>query len=110
MSILATHLRPLIVSNLREDMNPRIKKAMMELFNSIDQDLDEHGYSPDADTTSSVTDEAIERLEAILQSFDIPEETELLIPSRQPIEREEEEETTDMRRFQGGDVDSDEDT
>ena len=109
MSLLASHLRPLIVSNLREDLNPRIKQAMMELFNAIDQDLDVNNYSIDTDTTSSAVDLAVEKLETVLQAFNIPEEIELIMPAPIPLELEEQEkekadeEDDNSTKFKGGD-------
>lgn len=76
MSVLNTHLRPLIVSNLREDMNPRIKKVMMKLFNAVDSDLDLHSYNIETGTVTEETEEAIEELEKVLASFNTLDEEE----------------------------------
>lgn len=105
MSLLATHLRPLIVSNLKEDMNPRIKRAMMEVFNAIDQDLNMHGYSLEGDTASSQTEEAVEKLEKLLQSFYetgvLPEEEFTLLPI--PEKEKEDAPDENSTKYKGGD-------
>ena len=61
MSILVTELRSLIFSNLRPDLNPKIRKACWNLYNAIDADLDVMGYHED--TASSTTQEAIEKFQ-----------------------------------------------
>jgi len=76
MSILATHLRPLIVTNLKEDMNPRIKKVMMDLFNAIDGDLDLHGYNLENGTLTETTEQALEDYDRVMKSFDTVNEEE----------------------------------
>ncbi len=60
-------------------MNPRIRNAMLEVFNHIDSDLDIVGYTLDADppTVSSTTQEAVEKLEHILKSFDFGDDEPL---------------------------------
>lgn len=79
MSILASHLRAILFSNLRNDMDGVLKRKAAALFNSIDSDLDITSYSLDADPPgiSSSTQEALEDLEEYLKTFEkISEDTE----------------------------------
>jgi hypothetical protein len=64
MSLLATHLRSILFSNLRPDMSSVQRKAAWNLFNSIDSDLDIAGYT---NNESSTTQEAVERFESVLK-------------------------------------------
>lgn len=54
-------VKNLLVAHLKEDTDPKLKRAMLNVLNEIDSDLDEYGY----ETTES-TDEAIEHLDNVL--------------------------------------------
>lgn len=106
MSVLASKLRGLIASNLRNDMNPRIKRAMVDLFNAIDADLDDQNY--DESAQSEEVDDAIEKLDRILASFDIPIDEDL-IPLKPAVPEDSHNDNDDPNssKFKGGDDDTD---
>lgn len=91
MSILVKSLRSILFSNLRPEMPAKLKKAAWDVFNSIASDIDVSGYNED--TTSSSTDEALERLDSILSgsiALDTELEEEILteiIPEEKPAPR-----------------------
>lgn len=62
MSVLSTHIRGVIFSNLRKDMDPALQNGLFDLISALDEDLNIAEYSP-----SSTTDEVIERFEALLK-------------------------------------------
>lgn len=76
-------VKNLLVAHLDPKTDPDLKRAMLNVLNSIDSDLDEYGYE-----TSDSTDEAIEYLDAVL--IGQAEEEEESLPDEVVLERSRE--------------------
>lgn len=78
MSVIL-HIRALIITNLKEDLAPQVKSAILNVIDKIDSELDELGYD-----SGFEVDEAISNLDKIL--LGIEEEEEELKSEREDLD------------------------